>query len=871
MDPKKPDSACDQINNVNDQASRLRDLARKGQPSEKESSQQIIAELEAKLERLVKAVNNTSDELIQKYQEIQDQLKAIGSGDIKQDAVKIAEAQKILDENQTIILSKEFIELKKRFDELEKNIKSRISKKENVQSASKNALKKLGLDLPSLLRAASGNNPLVERIIAASEVINDIKKRQQSQKEDAPNVERKTHQKEGVVSSTQTAKPTAEQTGNFVRVVKNVAGGADVSQGSGDLDLGSNNFERLYDMQYNIWSQLVDMEHSLNKSIGDQSSNLERLIEYFQLENQKRSGTSFDQLETDAEKKKKGSQESQTKDNIANFTKNALGDGGGILGEWGREIIGSGIGAAGAALLPRILAGVSVGAIAPILGPIAAGAAAVWLGRAAINKMFDILNSPFDAEDKDAEKADLTRQKISEQKNRRIAKETEAKRLESVALDPTISEETKKDLTKQADNLKESALQDKIEELQERIRLLNTETADAKKRFEENSGLFGNSTVYENAKKQMEVNSVAATIMGAELAQLRGIISKEEADKRQALASRPGGPIVAVPQTKGDIAPTPQPVPTPTPAPVPTPVPTVSESPVRTREPIPQPAPAPTPTAVQQAAVQELQNQGINDPDAIANVLAQLQAESNFKPQSENLNYSPQTLMRLFGPNNAGGNKVRVRSLEEAKQIVAQGPEAIGNLIYGGRMGNASDEGYKYRGRGLVQLTGKDNYARYGKKIGLGDELVKNPDLANDPQIAAKLAAAYYADKKVDLRDINQVSKATGHAAGPAENARRAQYAENFKARLPELTQSAPVVMAERSQVGDQIQMASLQNSSLKMMRDQAPIIVNAPVTNVGGGGQNGGGRSDPMVESPRPTEPTFHQLLASTLTSSNS
>lgn len=183
--------------------------------------------------------------------------------------------------------------------------------------------------------------------------------------------------------------------------------------------------------------------------------------------------------------------------------------------------------------------------------------------------------------------------------------------------------------------------------------------------------------------------------------------------------------------------------------------------------------------AMKNLALKELQAKGITDPTQQANILANLQAESGFKPQSENLNYSATTLMRLFGP--GSGNKVRVRSLEEAQAIVDQGPEAVGNLIYGGRMGNAADEGHKYRGRGLVQLTGKDNYADMSQKLGV--DLVGNPELANDPAIAAKIQAQYYADRqnRFDYSNVNQVSKATGHAAGTQENIKRAGLAEQLK------------------------------------------------------------------------------------------
>ena len=272
------------------------------------------------------------------------------------------------------------------------------------------------------------------------------------------------------------------------------------------------------------------------------------------------------------------------------------------------------------------------------------------------------------------------------------------------------------------------------------------------------------------------------------------------------------------------------------------------------------------------AVLAELQAKGITDPDAQANILANLQAESGFKAQSENLNYSAKTLMKLYGP--GSGNKVRVRSLEEAQAIVDKGPEAVGNLIYGGRMGNAGDEGYKYRGRGLVQLTGKDNYTAMSKKLGV--DLISNPDLANDPQIAAKISAQYYADRKskFDYTNINQVAKATGHAGGAQENLRRAQYAQQLKGEMasgkisasgvlrPEQIQpSAPVVTASLNpdMSGAAVIPANydmVNKKSASSAQPQATVINNTNnATSVSGGGQTPASRpNDVGTSSMRPT-----------------
>jgi predicted chitinase len=184
---------------------------------------------------------------------------------------------------------------------------------------------------------------------------------------------------------------------------------------------------------------------------------------------------------------------------------------------------------------------------------------------------------------------------------------------------------------------------------------------------------------------------------------------------------------------------------------------------------------------IQHLVQQQLLAQGIRDPRAVANIMAQIQAESNFVPRSENLNYSGSKLFELFGVGNRHGNRVRFRTMAQAEQVAALGPEVVGNMIYGGRMGNAATEGFKYRGRGLIQLTGKDNYKKYGKIVGV--DLVSNPDRANDRDIAIKIAAAYFAQQKrlgVDLTDITAVGQAVGYATGPQETQRRAQIAQQF-------------------------------------------------------------------------------------------
>ena len=109
-------------------------------------------------------------------------------------------------------------------------------------------------------------------------------------------------------------------------------------------------------------------------------------------------------------------------------------------------------------------------------------------------------------------------------------------------------------------------------------------------------------------------------------------------------------------------------------------------------------------------------------PVRAAHFFAQTAHETGgFKAFSENLNYSAQGLQGIFGKYFPG-------TLEES---YARNPEKIANRVYASRMGNgneASGDGFKFRGRGALQLTGKDNYAAFAKYLNK-PEIMTNPDL----------------------------------------------------------------------------------------------------------------------------------------------
>ena len=155
----------------------------------------------------------------------------------------------------------------------------------------------------------------------------------------------------------------------------------------------------------------------------------------------------------------------------------------------------------------------------------------------------------------------------------------------------------------------------------------------------------------------------------------------------------------------------------------------------------------------------------INSPLRLAHFLAQCAHESgNFTSTEENLNYSAERLKQLFP-------KYFPENLADS---YARQPEKIASRVYGGRMGNgdeATKEGYKFRGRGYIQLTGKDNYRAFGTTV--DDNIMDHPDL-----VASRyplLSAAWFwsrssinalADRGASDESVTQVTKRVNGGIG---------------------------------------------------------------------------------------------------------
>ena len=134
---------------------------------------------------------------------------------------------------------------------------------------------------------------------------------------------------------------------------------------------------------------------------------------------------------------------------------------------------------------------------------------------------------------------------------------------------------------------------------------------------------------------------------------------------------------------------------------------------------------------------------GINTPLRLAHFMAQIDHESGLKPIAENLNYSSAGLLKTF--------KKYFTPLEAIKY--QRKPEMIANRVYANRMGNgneASGDGWKYRGRGFIQITGKNNYTLISKDTGI--DYLNNPDLLLTE--ADSLISALWYWKRNNLNDL---------------------------------------------------------------------------------------------------------------------
>lgn len=160
------------------------------------------------------------------------------------------------------------------------------------------------------------------------------------------------------------------------------------------------------------------------------------------------------------------------------------------------------------------------------------------------------------------------------------------------------------------------------------------------------------------------------------------------------------------------------------------------------------------------ALVAAMEGNGISTPNRLTYFLANVAEETGqLQAREENLNYSADRLIAVF-PSMFGANP------QAAHELARLGPEAIGNYLYadahrppGYRMGNVHPgDGWKYRGRGPMQITGRNNYRQFFRAVGLPDD--SDPDLLLQPAYGSKSAAEYWSRKGCnELADAGEFTK----------------------------------------------------------------------------------------------------------------
>ncbi|HDC4513477.1 TPA: glycoside hydrolase family 19 protein [Enterobacter cloacae] len=161
-----------------------------------------------------------------------------------------------------------------------------------------------------------------------------------------------------------------------------------------------------------------------------------------------------------------------------------------------------------------------------------------------------------------------------------------------------------------------------------------------------------------------------------------------------------------------------------------------------------------------QPVVAAMEKYGIDTPLRQAHFLAQVGHESaGFTKVSEGLNYSEVALRTMFG------NRITAEQAKDYGRNAGHpaNQPMIANIIYANRNGNGdvkSGDGYRYRGRGLIQITGRTNYSALVKQLGV--DVVKNPDLLTGNRLAAESAAAWWKNHGLnEIADSDDVSRIT--------------------------------------------------------------------------------------------------------------
>jgi predicted chitinase len=245
-----------------------------------------------------------------------------------------------------------------------------------------------------------------------------------------------------------------------------------------------------------------------------------------------------------------------------------------------------------------------------------------------------------------------------------------------------------------------------------------------------------------------------------------------------------------------------------------------------------------------------LQKQGLNDPKYIAATLGNVMKETGGKSISENMDYSNtsnERIKKIFGSRAAG-------KTDQELDTIKKDPTKMGEMMYGKdtkmgqQMGNTeAGDGWKYRGRGFIQLTGKSNYAAASKAIYGDNRLVDNPDLVNDPAVAAEVSAWYM--KKGQARMASGLGIDTKNMT-------------QDQANLLATSQIAGGDIRKKGAIGQELsgkvdKFASSGQIQAIAGAPGGPATATATPTGVDAGGRGPGMKDDPRLAKPATTTPT--------------
>lgn len=257
---------------------------------------------------------------------------------------------------------------------------------------------------------------------------------------------------------------------------------------------------------------------------------------------------------------------------------------------------------------------------------------------------------------------------------------------------------------------------------------------------------------------------------------------------------------------------------------------------------------------------------GITRPRELANFMAQMGHESNgLRRLDESFMYS-QSAEQISGNVRSALREGR-ESLEAARiEALAGRPERLADLMYGGRMGNDDPgDGYRYRGRGYIQLTGKDQYAAAGEALEL--DLVKQPNLAAQPEHAGRIATWYWRQNvPADVRDDPRAAGAAINGRDPPNGlADRVHHFERWERELTAERVQGLATEEPMAETRDAAKRPSFEDAMRIMLPPQAGVAPHVTghfgehrgERTHGGtdfnyvGGQTGINREHPVVHSP--------------------